>query len=182
MVQFKFSNFCWIKCLNYHLHCGQNLEIIHILENKKVQPEDETYDEIYKESIKCHHNNIANYIKENLLKQNEGEKKDDEEEEEDVEDDDENNVKNSFIFALKYYNFAFIQSDMINDSVLFDLCKYDYYFFIDSILKTTNVDVNNIVSNEKYTVKTFTVNEDYNSFDVDVDTKNSIKHFCRKTK
>ena len=50
----------------YAIHCN-NPEIIHLLEENHVIPEDKSYFECYKESIKCHHNNIANYIKDNLI-------------------------------------------------------------------------------------------------------------------
>ena len=40
---------------------GRNNDIIHLLEEKKIEPEDKI--ECYEEAIKCHHNEIARYIK-----------------------------------------------------------------------------------------------------------------------
>ena len=50
---------------------GQNAEIIHIIENKVIEPQLEKKESIYKscfnESIKCNHNDIANYFFNNYL-------------------------------------------------------------------------------------------------------------------
>ena len=66
---FKFLQFNGVE-LNpslwfYAIH-GQNPEIIHILEDNHIEPSDKTYEECLIESIKCHHNAIANYIENNL--------------------------------------------------------------------------------------------------------------------
>ena len=53
----------------YAIH-GKNAEIIHILEENKVWNEDPTYKNILFESIKCHHNDVVNYIQNNYLKEN----------------------------------------------------------------------------------------------------------------
>ena len=58
---------------------GRNAELIHLLENNQVEPtvtvvknlkkiEEESYKGCIKESIKCHHNEIANYFINNHLK------------------------------------------------------------------------------------------------------------------
>ena len=77
----------------YAIH-SNNADLIHFLEENEVEAEaeqnkpktkkthgwfyydnyesttqKESFDDVIKESIKCHHNNIANYIKDNLLKQ-----------------------------------------------------------------------------------------------------------------
>ena len=41
----------------YSIH-SKNAEIIHFLEENHVTPKDNTYEECYKESIKCHHNEL----------------------------------------------------------------------------------------------------------------------------
>ena len=51
----------------YAIH-SKNAEIINILESKHIEPEDNTYEVCFEESIKCHHNKIGFYIKDNLLK------------------------------------------------------------------------------------------------------------------
>ena len=57
----------------YAIH-SNNGEIIHILESNEIKPiklddEEDPYESILKESILCHHNDVANYINNNLLKQ-----------------------------------------------------------------------------------------------------------------
>ena len=48
----------------YAIH-SDNTELFSILEDKKVQPVDNSYDECFNESIKCNHLEMANYILEN---------------------------------------------------------------------------------------------------------------------
>ena len=58
----EFQPSLWI----YAIH-GQNPEIIHILEENHVNPPNNSYLSCFVESIKCHHNDIANYIKDVLM-------------------------------------------------------------------------------------------------------------------
>ena len=104
----------------YAIH-GKNAELIHFLEENNVKPEDGTYKECYKEAIKCHHNDIAMYIKDNLLQLKE----------EDLDD--------FFIQSLKYYNFAFIDISNINKDSFYDLCHYDYYLFVKNLIKERSI-------------------------------------------
>ena len=53
--------------LVYAIH-SNSPEIINLIEESKIDLDDDTYLICFKESIKCHHNDIANYIKENHLK------------------------------------------------------------------------------------------------------------------
>ena len=51
----------------YAIH-SQNAEIIHLLESNEIEPPENKsmknkYEAIFIESIKCHHNSIADYIK-----------------------------------------------------------------------------------------------------------------------
>ena len=50
----------------YAVH-SNNPELIHILEDNHVLPEDSSYENCFLEAIKCHHNDVANYVKDNLL-------------------------------------------------------------------------------------------------------------------
>lgn len=50
----------------YVIH-GHNAEIVHLLEQNKIIPEDKTYEECLMESIKCHHNDFAHYFQNNYL-------------------------------------------------------------------------------------------------------------------
>ena len=45
----------------------ERMKIIHQLEALQIKPEDESYTECLKKSIKCHQNDISDYIYNNLL-------------------------------------------------------------------------------------------------------------------
>ena len=112
----------------YAIH-GKDEEIFHILEENHVKlPENESYEQIFKESIKCHHIDAANYIQDNYL-----------------ENENNTNTKYEMIDGLKYYNFIFIPNDDINETSFHYLCKYDYYILVFNLLNTKNIDVNKIL-------------------------------------
>ena len=50
----------------YVIH-GKNPELIHQLEENKIQPPKNSYKLCFYEAIKCHHNDISCYIKDNLI-------------------------------------------------------------------------------------------------------------------
>ncbi|KAK8884540.1 hypothetical protein M9Y10_043654 [Tritrichomonas musculus] len=101
----------------YAIHAN-NQEMIHFLENNRVKPADRSYEECYEESIRCHHNYIANYIKNNLFK------------------------KNRKILAkiIPYFNYAFFQDDC-ND-YLHEFIENDYVELVSILLKSTKIDIN----------------------------------------
>ncbi|KAK8847756.1 hypothetical protein M9Y10_018785 [Tritrichomonas musculus] len=103
---------------------GNNPEMIHLLEERHVIPK--SYKECLKEAIKCHHNEIASYIHDYLLP------------------DDEDNSLFVLRKSLESYNFSFIEIELINESIFYELCKYDYYTLVDILLKTNVVDINKI--------------------------------------
>ena len=101
----------------YAIH-SQKMEIIHLLEDKKVQPNDPSYLECFIEAIKCHHIEIADYIKSNLYK-----------------DQNENlRVNSQAIASRNYYYFPQV---LRRPNEFYDLCKYNYYKIVDFLL--TNV-------------------------------------------
>lgn len=103
---------------------GKNSEIIHFLEERKIEPENQSYKECLKESIKCHHNNIANYIYENYLTNNKDDKIEDE----------------MYYLSIKYYNFELINSIDLNHFI--DFCKYGYYDFVNKLLEKSELNIN----------------------------------------
>ena len=114
----------------YYIIHSQNAELIHLLEEYHIEPivksqnsEVNSYIECFIESIKCHHNSIADYIYDTFLQSS-----------------DKNNLKGSIQY-LKYYNFNFIQkNDINNKSAFFELYKRDYYSFVKLFLdKDTNI-------------------------------------------
>lgn len=103
----------WILAIH-----GNDEGIIHLLEDKKVFPED--WKMVYIESIKCHHNQIAFYIRNNYLQ-----------------DDD------CYDEIIKNYNFCLIQNQSVNiESFFYDFCKYDYFYVVNDLIKKKNIDIN----------------------------------------
>ena len=103
--------------LNYSIH-SNNPELIHILtdnETNKICAEN------LKEAIKCHHNEIANYIQSNYIK----DKKDD------------------YLFAIKYYNYKYCPSEFdINNENFIYACKYGHFYIVEYFLSLKKIDVN----------------------------------------
>ena len=108
----------------YAIH-GKSPEIIHLLEEYNVEPEDKTYEKCLKEAIKCHHNDIANYIINNLLDQN-------------VEY---NFKENLFAYCFHYYNFELLPDELDNEFTFFYLCKYDYYELVKLFIENKEIDL-----------------------------------------
>ena len=108
----------------YGIH-SDNPEIIHILEERKILPRDKTYEECIKEAIKCHHNDIANYIERDLLKKR----------------NEDNFDKNILAYAFHFYNFTYFTSENYNHYIFNYACKYDYYKVAEYFLKTRKMYV-----------------------------------------
>lgn len=71
------------------------------------------------DSIKCNHNDIVNYMIEKYKI------------------DDKNSILSN---SIQYYNFVFIEK--IDQSVFYDLCKYDYCSFVSILMKDKDIDIN----------------------------------------
>ena len=56
----------------------------------------------------------------------------------------EDHSKFIFLQSLKHYNFAYIQDDLINESLFEYLCKYDHCAFVSFLLEKNIIDVNHI--------------------------------------
>ena len=102
------------------------VEIIHLLEENNIKPPSNDYEECLKESIKCHHNGVCNYISENLVTKNISKSKLDE----------------VFVTSsIKHYNYAFFPNNLDNNSCFYSLCRYDYFIIVDILLKHQNIDI-----------------------------------------
>ncbi|KAK8896774.1 hypothetical protein M9Y10_014691 [Tritrichomonas musculus] len=128
----------------YAIH-GHNPEIIHILESEKILPDDETYEECLKESIKCHHNDFAHYIKDNLLKKqvNHNNKEDG------------NNVLeylyDEVFYGFQSYNFDFIAEDLLAEPIYFFYAvDFGYFKLVDYIKNKAKLDVNQLIIEKKF--------------------------------
>ena len=69
----ELSSSLWL----YGIH-SNDADIIHLLEECQVDPPNNSYEKCFIEAIKCHHNDIANYIKNNYLSQRDNLLSDDE--------------------------------------------------------------------------------------------------------
>lgn len=112
----KLTSSLWL----YVIH-SNNPELVHLLEENHIQPEDKTYMKYYLESIKCHHNDIAIYFHNNFMQNTQ--------------------QTNVLIRSLKSYNFAFLHDNSISESSFIFLCKYDYIFLLN-IVQSKNIDIN----------------------------------------
>ena len=124
----QFNNVELTPSLWYYAIHSNNPEFIHILENNEIEPDDKTYLKCYEEAIKCHHNDIANYIEANLLKQKE--------------------IKNfNEIIAnvsFHYYNYLYFPSNFFQSFVFYNLCKYNYTHIVEKMLKIQKDVIENV--------------------------------------
>ena len=125
MNRVKLTASLWL----YAIH-GSNSEIIHFLEEQKVRPSDRTYNECIKESIKCHHNDIAAYFNDYISN-----------------DFDlwvsqqyfNGNIKQ---YSFHYYNYAFFPNDINEKNNFYYACNYDYYDIVEYFVNENNIDIN----------------------------------------
>ena len=112
----------------YAIH-GRNPEIIRLLEENEVKPKDETYLECFYEAIKCHHNEIANYIHDNYL---------------DESFIDQQCLKENFYdHCFHYYNYNFFPDEFNSDPIFLEFCsKYNYYELVTLIMKDKSFKIN----------------------------------------
>ena len=115
----------------YAIH-GENPEIINILEEKGIDPEDSTYLKCLEESIKCHNNDFASYFKNKILEK------------------DNNNLNSEYIendvaYSLHYQNFSFLPEDD-NKLIFYYSCVYNQYTLAKLYLHNKSIDINEPVS------------------------------------
>ena len=109
---------------------GDNAEIIHILEDNGLKPDEKSL----KESIKCHHIDVTNYILNNYQ------------------------ISDSFnklAQCLKNFNFLYIEDNQVNNLMFLDLCKYDYCSLVEILLKINNFDINRLEKRGKKELRPF---------------------------
>ena len=121
----------------YSIH-SKNAELFHLIEECDIESNDKVLFNSYAESIKCHHNDFANYIQDNLLNEPLREK---------LEIDK----------CMHYNNFR----NTMNPSNLkhFFLCaaSYDYYNIVKILIESKKVDVNVKVFNHVFVVYSFKI-------------------------
>ena len=109
--QVRLNQSLWI----YAIH-GGNPDIIHFLEENKIEPQDQTFQKCLEESIKCHHNDFALYFKNNFISESNVQPKYDE---------------NEISYAFHYYNFQFIPIELKEPFFFFYSIEYDHYKLVE---------------------------------------------------
>lgn len=114
----------------YIIH-GKNSDLIHFLEEEKVDTKSKSYQYLIVEAIKCHHDDIAEYFRNNFC-QNE-------------------KIYDQYLLKkhLKYYNFNIkiyntqqIIEILPKSDLFYFFCKYDYPIIVESLLQMPEIDVN----------------------------------------
>ena len=125
IIQFlKYSNVNLTENLWLYAIHSNNAELIHILEDYQLVNNDIFYETCFLEAIKCHHNNIANYIFDNLLTQQSMNEK----------------IINC---SFRYCNYSFTPSDFDKNFAFFYLCKYKYLNIVDILIENKKEELNN---------------------------------------
>ena len=110
----------------YAIH-SNNAEMIHLLEKYQISPPKRSYEKCLYEAIKCHHNNIAEYIENNLLTQTN------------------KSEMNTSANIIHFFNHNFIQDALKHENTFFYLCEYNYFKLVDLYLKHKKIDINAIL-------------------------------------
>ena len=116
----------------YAIH-GNSSEIINFLEENHIKPKNGSYEKCLIESIKCHHNDIYEYIFENLFQYGKS---------------DESNDTYNYLNTkkIKFYNFVIFDRHCYNNRFAFyDFCQYNYFQIVNLILN----EVEGFDENEK---------------------------------
>ena len=112
-----FSNKLWI----YAIH-SNNFELISFLEIQQIVP---LYEEIFKKSIECHHNNIANYIFNKF-----------------IQNVDENNYHyNMYNYSFHYRNYLYFPSKHSYKFLFYYACQYNHLDIVENLVKNTKINV-----------------------------------------
>ena len=111
----------------YSIH-GRNADIIHYLESDHIEPPEGNYDECLKEAIKCHHNEIARYIQNYLIKV--------------IFFLEINVAKKASKYALRYDNYEILNEDFIDNEVFFYACYYNHINLVKILVNNDEIDIN----------------------------------------
>ncbi|KAK8835761.1 hypothetical protein M9Y10_040581 [Tritrichomonas musculus] len=121
------------KIWNYSIH-GQNSEIIHLIEENSIKPEDDDYNLCIKEAIRCYANDIGYYLIENYSEN-----------------------ANFLNDAIRYNNFEYISDNIelllenINSfadnksayyNILYCFCEYNYANAVKILIKNPEFNIN----------------------------------------
>ena len=113
----------------YAIH-SKNAELIHILESDNVNPKSDDFDNEYLgcfiESIKCHHNDFADYIETNFFIQEE-----------------KHSYEEAIICnSIKYHNYIYFETESVKKHGFFYLALSKYNKLADILLKENEKEIN----------------------------------------
>ena len=112
------------QSLLLHSIHSKNFNLINFLLSNKNKLSKSKYAELHNESIKCHHNYIADYIKTNFTVL-------------DIE-----KLKNEIVNVfLQYQNYSYFSYEMMNESYFFKLCYYGYYEIVNFYIKIKDEEI-----------------------------------------
>ena len=117
----KLTPSLWI----YGIH-GDNPELINILEENHIKPNNNDFSECFKEAIKCHYIDTSNYIQNNFLNNSKSE----------------SDNFNILSYCFHYHNYSYFPNEINDNLVFYFACKYDYYTIVENLLKTKRIDLN----------------------------------------
>ena len=125
----------------YTIHSCNN-ELFVLLEENHLELTDDLYEQMFKESIKCHHNDLSVYLQEKINDKNE----DNKDEFYDLlpfNNSDEMNYDKNFVeYAFHYCNYEFLKDDFNQNNLLLYACKYNYLNLVKILLRMESVYVN----------------------------------------
>lgn len=135
----RFNNVEMSKRLWLYAIHGKNGELIHLLEENRIFPEYGSYFKCLQESIKCHHNDIVNYINDNYINQS---------------DKITNFDDNIIAYSFHYRNYKFMPNNLKKHVFIsYYLCRYDYISIVNFLLNNNSFDIKNkIVYNQLYSL------------------------------
>ncbi|KAK8839218.1 hypothetical protein M9Y10_032147 [Tritrichomonas musculus] len=117
---------------------SNSADLIRFLESNHVKPDSEDeYITYFYEAIKCHHNNIANYILDYFIDSNK------------LYDITLTNYDSNFFNrAFQYRNYEFLPEDLHYKYYIFYLCQYRYYSLIKVFLNLKDLNINDRINDD----------------------------------
>ena len=112
----------------YAIH-SNNAEMIHLLEENKISPPNNSYEICLEEAIKCHHNSIANYILDNLIAN--------------ISDQSKEKMTD---WSFRYSNYSFLPEEYGQNDLFFYYCRYGYFHIVDLYIESKKDEINEKIS------------------------------------
>lgn len=104
----------------YYVIHSRNAELFHLLEEYKVNRPGNSYARCFFESIKCHHNEFANYIEDNFLSPG---------------NDDIRKEEEFFSNVMQFHNYEYFPSEFEDENEFYYLCSHNYHKLVDLFMK-----------------------------------------------